>query len=273
MLSLGFSPCPNDTFIFYALAQGRLDRGGLDFGVTVADVETLNQRALRRDIDVSKVSCSAYYHLRDHYTFLSSGAALGRGCGPLVVARSADVLEGKTSGPLTIAVPGRYTTAFLLLRIYLSTRELRQAPSFLFMPFHTILSAVEKTEADAGLIIHESRFIYPLHGLVEAVDLGAWWETVTGLPIPLGGIVARKSLGDDVVRHVEALIRSSVEYSVSNRDEAMPYIRAYAQELSDTVIRQHIALYVNEYSLDIGSLGQAALEELLARADTIERSL
>jgi len=273
MLSLGFSPCPNDTFIFYALAKGRLDAADLSFRFIIADVETLNERALQRSIDISKVSCSAYWHLRDDYVFLRSGAALGRGCGPLIVARDPDTLRRGVRQPLKIAVPGRYTTAFLLLRLFLSSLQPPPVPSFVFMPFHEIMPAVERSEADAGLIIHESRFTYPLHGLVELLDLGTWWEAETGLPIPLGGIVARKSLGDDLRGHVEALIRRSVKYSFGHRAEAMPYVRAHAQELSEDVTNRHIGLYVNEHTVDIGDDGRAALEELLKRADMVNKPL
>ncbi len=278
-LSLGYSPCPNDTFIFYALVHGRINTGDLKFRETLLDVETLNQRALSTKLDLTKISYHAFGLLREKYCLLRSGGALGRGCGPLVVAKhdcTMDDLKGKK-----IAIPGKLTTAFLLLQLYDPAfgQTHRSAPAqnskqktlnsaFVEMPFHMIMDAVAKGEVDAGLIIHESRFTYPLYGLRQITDLGAWWEKETGLPIPLGGIIARRSLGETLNKKISMFIRQSVEYSFRNRSEPAEYIKMHSQELTDDVINKHIDLYVNDYSLDLGIEGEKAVKEFMARAES-----
>ncbi len=266
-MRIGLSPCPNDTFIFYALINGRIDTEGLDVGFRLEDVETLNGLALEGALEVSKVSCAAYSLLRDDYRFLGAGAALGRGCGPLVVTRPGRGTESLHAA--RVAVPGRLTTAFLLWRIFASSSGITPS-QYLFMPFHEIMGAVQRGEADGGLIIHEGRFTYEGYGLSQAVDLGEWWERETGHPIPLGGIVARRSLGEEAITNVEGLIRRSLLYAMDHRAETMPFIRRHAQELSDDVIMKHISLYVNDYSIDLGEEGRAALSELMSRASSIE---
>lgn len=259
-LSLGYSPCPNDTFIFYALVHGKIDTADFFYKEILEDVETLNQMARRSELDITKASFHAFGLLRDTYCMLRSGGALGKGCGPLVVARSAcsmQDLRGKT-----IAIPGGMTTAYLLLQIF--DPSLRQ--NVKIMPFHRIIGSVKNREADAGLIIHESRFTYQQEGLEQIMDLGDWWEQETGFPIPLGCIIARRDLGREVVQKTEALIRKSLEYAFARSDETKTYIRRHAQELDDRVIDQHIGLYVNQYSLDIGDEGLHAVEELFRRA-------
>jgi 1,4-dihydroxy-6-naphthoate synthase len=259
-LSLGYSPCPNDTFIFYALVHGKIETPGIFYKEILEDVETLNRMARQARLDITKVSFHAFGLLRDTYCLLRSGGALGRGCGPLVVARdecAMQDLKGKT-----IAIPGELTTAFLLLQIF--DPELKQ--NIRTMPFHQIIEAVKSGEADAGLIIHESRFTYQQQGLKQIIDLGAWWEQETGLPIPLGCIIARRDLGKELVQRTDTLIRKSLEYAFSNSKETKTYIRRHAQELDERVIDQHIRLYVNDYSLDIASEGVRALEELFRRA-------
>jgi 1,4-dihydroxy-6-naphthoate synthase len=263
MFTLGFSPCPNDTFIFYALLNGRIDTKGLTFEHRIEDVETLNSLALRHTLDITKVSCHVYHYVSDHYSFLNSGGAFGRGCGPLIISRnqySKKELRGKK-----IAIPGEMTTAYLLLKLFFHS----EFGSTLFDPvtmlFSEIPTAVRDGRVDAGLIIHESRFTYQELGLLKILDLGEWWEAATGLPIPLGGIIARKSLGA-AIQTMQDLIRDSIIYSMAARREAMPYIKQYSQELSETVINNHIALYVNAFSLDMGEEGRAALKELLMRA-------
>jgi len=260
-LTLGYSPCPNDTFIFYALAHRKIDTGDLRFREMLLDVETLNQKALRAELDITKVSFHAYAHLRDRYVLLHSGGALGRGCGPLVVTKGnvkMDDLKGKR-----IAIPGRLTTAYLLLQLY----EPLLAGNVVVMSFERILDAVRTGSVDAGLIIHESRFTYPDYGLSGILDLGQWWEKETGLPIPLGCIIAEKNLGADLINTIEVLVRKSVEYAFAHRDRTKEYIKAHAQELADPVIEQHINLYVNQYSLDLGEEGLRAVNELLRRAE------
>ena len=259
-ITLGYSPCPNDTFIFYALVHGRLETGGLTFREVLDDVETLNQMARQTRLDMTKVSFHAFAHLRHAYCLLRSGGALGRGCGPLVVAR--DAYDMKDLRGRTIAIPGELTTAFLLLQVF----DPALKEHVRIMPFHRIIDAVKQGETDAGLIIHESRFTYQREGLRQVADLGAWWEQETRLPLPLGCIIARRSLGGVLVQQTDALIRESVAYAFSNRQETKEYIRSHSQELEDSVIDRHIQLYVNDYSRDIGEDGISAVQELFRRA-------
>jgi len=259
-LSLGYSPCPNDTFIFYALTHSKLADIGFSIRERLEDVETLNQLALAGALDLTKISYHALGHLRDEYCLLRSGGALGRGCGPLVVAtRPVDMagLKGKK-----IAIPGKLTTANLLLQLYGAGFD-----NLLIMPFDNIMPALQSGDADAGVIIHESRFTYQKLGFHEVLDLGAWWEQETGLPIPLGGILAKRSLGIEMIRSVDAAIRRSLEYAYAHPAEPRSYIKAHAQELEDTVIDSHIGLYVNDFSLDLGNEGIKAIEALFARAE------
>ena len=259
-LTLGFSPCPNDTFMFYPLVHGLVDTERLFYRERLEDVETLNQLALKGELDISKVSYHALGHIRDQYTLLRSGSALGRGCGPLLVASEATDpanLRGKT-----IAVPGRYTTALLLLRLFDPGLD-----NFIVMPFNEIMDAVLSGNIDAGLIIHESRFTYHGFGLHKLLDLGEWWEGETGLPIPLGGIVARRSLGTETIAAVERALRSGVEYAHSHPGEAARYIGEHAQEMSPEVCAAHIGLYVNDFSTDLGDEGIQAINCLLQRAE------
>jgi 1,4-dihydroxy-6-naphthoate synthase len=267
MFTLGFSPCPNDTFIFYAMLNGRIDTAGLSFDPRIEDVETLNNLAIGFSLDVTKVSSQVYHYVSNEYVFLNSGGAIGRGCGPLVISRhrySPKDLKWKK-----IAIPGEMTTAYLLLKLFFHSefgiRLFEPVP----MLFSEIPEAVRDGRVDAGLIIHESRFTYQEFGLSKVLDLGEWWETMTGLPIPLGGIIARKSFGARL-QTLQELIRESIIYSMANRQEAMPFIKKYSRELSDTVINSHIDLYVNDFSLDMGEEGGAALNELLERAKFVE---
>jgi 1,4-dihydroxy-6-naphthoate synthase len=260
ILSLGYSPCPNDTFIFYALIHGRIAAEGLSFRERLEDVETLNALARQGALDLTKVSYHALGHLRRDYALLRSGGALGRGCGPLVVARSMAAMDDLRSR--RIAIPGLLTTANLLLQLHGSGFD-----NLVVLPFHRIMEAVVDGEVEAGVIIHESRFTYRDKGLVEILDLGAWWEEETGAPIPLGGILARRSLGAEVISRADRALRRSVEYALAHPGEARAYIKAHAQELSDTVIDSHIALYVNNFSVDLGDEGIRAVETLFARAE------
>jgi 1,4-dihydroxy-6-naphthoate synthase len=261
-LTLGFSPCPNDTFMFYPLVHGLVDTGGYSFNERLEDVETLNRLAVKGVLDVTKVSYAALGHIRDQYALLRAGSALGRGCGPLLVAKEpidpAD-LKGKT-----IAIPGRYTTAHLLMRLY--NPELT---TFLEMPFNDIMDAVMTGRVDAGVIIHESRFTYQGFGLHQLVDLGEWWEKETGLPIPLGGIVARRSLGAEAINAIDKALAAGVSYARSNPADAAHYIREHAQEMSEEVCASHIGLYVNEFSQVLGEEGERAIAELLRRAEAV----
>ncbi|HEC98841.1 MAG TPA: 1,4-dihydroxy-6-naphthoate synthase [Proteobacteria bacterium] len=253
--SLGFSPCPNDTFIFYALVRGRLNHCKLRFREMLADVETLNQMAFRRELEVTKLSYHAFAHLVDDYVLLKSGSALGRGCGPLLISHRScppEELQDKK-----IAIPGKYTTAAMLLKLYGEYHNVVE------MGFEKIIPAVKMGMVDAGVIIHESRFTYEKEGLVRIVDLGHWWEETTGLPVPLGGIFARRDLGTEELAAVDSCLEESIQYAFSHREEPMDYIRNHAQELEDDVIKKHVNLYVNSFTLDIGEEGVQAVRYML----------
>jgi len=259
-LTLGYSPCPNDTFIFHALTHGLLPNGTPQVRERLEDVETLNQLALQGILDLTKISYHALGHLRDRYALLRSGGALGRGCGPLVVSRQPTTmarLHGRR-----IAIPGQLTTANLLLQLYGDGFD-----QLLILPFDRIMPALLAGEVEAGVIIHESRFTYQSLGLHRVVDLGAWWEEETGLPIPLGGILARRDLGPELIRRVDAAIRASVELAWAQPQVPRAYIRAHAQELDDAVIDRHIGLYVNDFTRDIGDEGERAITALFSRAE------
>lgn len=255
MTSLAFSPCPNDTFIFHALVHGCSSAFGVDFEPPVlADVETLNRLALEAKFDVTKLSFHAYGHVQDEYQLLNSGAALGRGCGPLLVSRDG-AIDFKRD---TIAIPGELTTAAMLLQLF-GGGDVRVK----VMGFADIMEAVLKGDVDAGVIIHESRFTYAALGLQCVQDLGNWWEEFSGFPIPLGGIVARKSLGPDVIGRIDKAICSSIEYGHANPSESLEYIKANSQEIDSDVVARHIKLYVNSFSTQLGEEGRAAVDFLL----------
>lgn len=258
-LSLGYSPCPNDTFIFYALTHGKVALEGHCISERLEDVETLNQLALNGLLDLTKISYHAFGHLRDQYALLHSGGALGRGCGPLVIApHKTDMqsLRGKT-----IAVPGQLTTANLLLQLYGEGYE-----DVLIVPFDQIMPILKHGKADAGVIIHESRFTFRDAGFHEVLDLGSWWESDSGLPIPLGGILAKRGLGTETIKQIDHAIRASLEYAYKHPQEPRGYIKEHAQELDDDVIANHIKLYVNDFSLDLGEDGISAIETLMDKA-------
>lgn len=267
-LALGFSSCPNDTFMFHALVTGLVEVPGVRFAPVIEDIEALNLRAMDPDrrLPITKLSASALARLTDHYTVLDAGAALGRGCGPLVV-RSAGREDLRELGDLEgkrVAIPGVHTTANLLLRIAAEQARFESV----VMRFEQIMPAVAAGLVDAGLIIHESRFTYPQHGLVELADLGVIWEQRTGRAIPLGMIAVARELGEPTIAAIEQGLRSSIELAFAEPERSRAWIREHAQELDDEVCRQHIALYVNEFSRSLGSEGRAAIDELLARART-----
>jgi 1,4-dihydroxy-6-naphthoate synthase len=259
MLSLAFSPCPNDTYIFYALTHQKIVTGDLDFTIALHDVEYLNQAAKNNMFDVTKLSFGAIGHLIDRYVLLNSGAALGRGCGPLIVARKGVDLSHLIKKK--IAVPGLWTTAYLLMSLCM-----KSPPEVVPMPFDQIMPAIQKGEYDGGVIIHEGRFTYGDYGLTCLMDLGEWWEAETSLPIPLGGIAIRRDIPRQIAVQVEGAIRASIQYAQQNPHAADDYIQAHAQEISEEVIDRHIGLYVNEFSLDLGIQGRAAIEKLFSRA-------
>src|SRR5262249_37363026 len=260
-LSLGFSPCPNDCFMFDAIVNRRIDLDGLQFAERLADVEALNKSAFAGEADVTKLSYHAYAYCADKYVLLDAGSALGRNCGPLVISKRAISRDEVAAGALRIAIPGKYTTANFLCGLAFPKAQQKTE-----LVFSEIEPALLRGEFDCGVIIHENRFTYEAKGLKKIVDLGEFWETETGAPIPLGGIVINRSLPDDVKQRVNRVLRRSVEYAFANRTVSLPYIRAHAQELSDEVMYQHIDLYVNDYSIDLGAEGRRAVELLFESA-------
>jgi len=256
-LSLAVSPCPNDTFVFHALVHGLIP-GAPAVDLTFADVDVTNTAAERGEFDLVKVSYAALPWLLDDYDLLPCGGALGRGCGPLVLTR-ADA-KADLSGA-TVAVPGDRTTAYLLFRLWSAGNPPAKIE---VVPFHQIMPGVAEGRWDAGLVIHEARFTYPRYGLTALVDLGDWWEKDTGLPIPLGAILAKKGAVDP--REATEWIRRSLSMAWADPAASRPFVLANAQEMEDDVVRQHIDLYVNEFTLDLGRDGLAAADALLGRA-------
>lgn len=253
-LSLAFSPCPNDTFVFNAWVHGLIEDAP-PVEVTFADVDVTNGAAERGEFDVVKVSYAALPWLLDEYALLPSGGALGRGCGPLVLTAGRADLRGAT-----VAVPGERTTAYLLFRLWAQAAGVERIE---VMPFPDIMPAVRDGKVDAGLVIHEARFTYQDYGLVSICDLGDWWEGSTGLPIPLGAILARRSLDTGRIGDV---VRASVRHAMADPTSSKTFVAEHAQEMDPRVQAQHIALYVNDFSVDLGRDGYAAIEGLLGRA-------
>jgi 1,4-dihydroxy-6-naphthoate synthase len=253
------APCPNDTFIFHALVNERIDTSPFRFTPVIGDVEELNNSAFARTYPVTKLSFYAYLMLKEHYELLDAGTAVGYGCGPILVAkRLPESLEDAK-----IAVPGPHTTAYLLFRLWHGPCK-----NIIFTRFDEILPGISSGKYDAGLIIHEGRFVYPSYGCVEICDLGKWWESETGLPIPLGCIAIRR----DMMSHkdaVEALIRKSIGYAMENPKDAESFIEEHAQEMDKEVIYNHIALYVNNFSLSLGTTGMEAVHTLSERAHNL----
>lgn len=262
-LSLAISPCPNDTFTFHALVHGQVP-GAPPVRVTYADVDVTNTAAQRGEYDLVKVSYAALPWLLEQYALLPCGGALGRGCGPLLLVRGGapeiDLSKAR------VAVPGERTTAYLLFRLWAAATGVA-TPSIDVVPFHEIMPLVAAGTYDAGLVIHEARFTYPRHGLRELVDLGAWWERDTGLPIPLGAILARRATVDP--DRAAAWVRESVRAAWADPGATREYVLAHAQEMEPEVVDQHIALYVNEFTAELGAQGHAAVEELLRRARAV----
>jgi 1,4-dihydroxy-6-naphthoate synthase len=252
--TLGFSPCPNDTFIFDALVNKKIDTGGLDFDVALEDVETLNQWALQGRLDISKISYGVLPLVLDNYLLLDSGGALGKGVGPLLIARKPISLAD--IGSATIAIPGERTTAHLLFSLAFPNARHKR-----FMIFSGIEDAVLSGEVDCGVIIHENRFTYAQKGLTSLLDLGEFWENKTSAPIPLGGIAFRRDL--PFASRVNQLIRKSLEFAFAHYPLLPAYVKTHAQEMDETVMRQHIDLYVNQHSLTLGTDGEKAVDTLL----------
>lgn len=264
-LSLGFSPCPNDTFIFDALIHHKIDTEGLDFEVFYDDVETLNQKAMHGELDVTKLSYHAFAYVADKYILLDAGSALGFGVGPLLICKDDPEklhLQLTTyNSQLAIGIPGKYTTANFLLGL-----AFPNATNKVEMVFSDIENAVLYGTIDIGLIIHENRFTYQDKGLKKIIDLGDYWEKQTGCPIPLGGIVANRHLPLDVQHKINRVLRRSVEFAFANPKSGLDFIRLHAQEMSEEVMYKHIELYVNKYSVDLGAEGKKAVKLLFDTA-------
>jgi len=255
-LTLGFSPCPNDTFIFDAMVHGKIDTEGIEFEVFMEDVEALNQRAFAGDIDITKLSYHAFAHLTHHFALLNAGSALGNNCGPLLI--SGNIMTRDEITGARIAIPGKMTTANFLLG--LAYPEAINKQTFLFSDIEDV---VLRGDADAGLIIHENRFTYEQKGLVKIMDLGEFWESATGYPIPLGGIVVNRNIPHDVQKKIDRIMRRSVEYAFNNRENVMPFVRCYAQAMEDDVMMSHIGLYVNDFTIDLGDEGKGAVQYMM----------
>ncbi len=261
-LSLGYSPCPNDCFIFDALVHKKIDTQGLDFNVILEDVETLNRKAMAGELDITKLSFHAYAHAIDHYILLRAGSALGFNCGPLLV--SAKQISDPAGEIKSVAIPGKLTTANFLLSLALP--DLQQKTELVFSE---IEDAVLQGKVDAGLIIHENRFTYQDKGLKKVMDLGEFWDSLIHAPIPLGGIVMRRNAPGDLQHKVNGLIKKSVEYAFANPSSSAAYVREHAQAMSEAVMKKHIDLYVNSFSIDLGETGIKAVNLMFNRAQSL----
>ena len=264
-LSLGFSPCPNDTFIFDALIHHKIDTEGLEFEVFFDDVETLNQKALKAELDITKLSFHAFAHVAHQYALLDAGSALGFGVGPLLICNNEELAASpalkEENSPLTVAIPGQLTTANFLLGIAFPNLLHKQV-----MVFSEIEDALLNNQIDLGLIIHENRFTYADKGLHKIIDLGSYWEQLTGCAIPLGGIVINRNLDTEIQLKVNRLVRRSVEFAFENPKSGIDFISSHAQEMDEAVMYKHIDLYVNKYSINLGTEGRKAIDILFKMA-------
>lgn len=258
-ISLGFSPCPNDTFIFDAMVHGKIDTQGLEFDYVFGDVEELNLMAARSELDVTKLSFNAFFSVADRYCLLNAGAALGKNNGPILISHK-EFSEDEIPN-LKIAIPGKNTTANLLLTVAYPT-----ATNKVEMLFSDIEAAVLKGDVDAGLIIHENRFTYAERGLKKIIDLGEYWEKTTHSPIPLGGIAIKRDLPNDLKQKVDTILKDSVRYAFDHSHEALDFIRSHAQEMDEEVMYKHIELYVNDFSKELGEEGKKAVLTLYKKA-------
>ena len=263
-LTLGFSPCPNDTFIFDALVHHKIDTEGLEFEVIFADVEQLNKWAFQGKLDITKLSYNAFTHCVNDYALLDSGSALGNNCGPLLIKKPNTILTKESK----IAIPGKYTTANMLLNIAFPNHENKVE-----LLFSDIEDKVINGSVDVGLIIHENRFTYEDKGLEKVKDLGEFWEEETGLPIPLGGIVTNRRLPLATQQKIERVLRKSVEFAFENPNSSADYVKFHAQEMEKEVVDAHIALYVNNYSISLGEQGRKAVELLFEKSRKESKSI
>jgi 1,4-dihydroxy-6-naphthoate synthase len=262
--TLGFSPCPNDCFIFDALIHKKIDTQGIDFEVVMEDVEALNNRAFKQELDITKLSYHAFLYVTNHYALLNSGSALGFNCGPLLVKKATAEIQNLDTA--SIAIPGKYTTANFLLSIAFPNAKNKKE-----LLFSEIENAVLLNKVDAGLLIHENRFTYQEKGLEKIIDLGEFWENLIHAPIPLGGIVVKRNIDNSFQKTIDNLIRKSVEFAFANPESCMPFVKQHAQEMSEEVMKKHIALYVNNFSIDLGITGKNAIQLLFNKA--IENNL
>lgn len=261
-LTLGFSPCPNDCFIFDALVHGKIDTEGLQFEMLLGDVEALNQMAFENKLHITKLSYHAYLYLTEDYQLLNAGSALGNGCGPLLISKSMDIKAKLDKGAdLKTAIPGKYTTANFLFSLAYPTVK-----SKVETLFSEIENDIIKEKVDAGVIIHENRFTYQQKGLKKIIDLGEYWETLTMAPIPLGGIVVQREMTEEIKQKVDRVLRRSVEFAFANPKSSLDFVKAHAQEMSEEVMYKHIELYVNNYSIDLGKEGKRAINLLFDKA-------
>jgi 1,4-dihydroxy-6-naphthoate synthase len=258
-LTLGFSPCPNDTFIFDAMVHGRIDTEGLEFEYFLADVEELNRRAFTGDVDITKMSYHAYAYVAEKFLVLDSGSALGRKNGPLLISKK--IIDHASLSDLRIAIPGKYTTANLLFSI--AWPDALNKKEYLFSD---IEAALLNEEVDAGLIIHETRFTYQKKGLLKIADMGEYWENLTDMPIPLGAIVINRSVPNDIALKVNRIVRRSLEFAYKDSSASYDFVSRHAQEMDRNVMNNHIKLFVNSFTLDLGPEGRAAILKLLGLA-------
>lgn len=259
IMTLGFSPCPNDTFIFDALVNHKIDTEGLKFEIVLEDVQTLNEWAKAGKLDVSKISYGVLPLVLDQYVVLNSGGALGKGVGPLLITKPSKDHPAIPVEEMSIAIPGENTTAHMLFSLAFPNAKNKK-----FMVFHEIEEAVLNGEVDAGVIIHENRFTYQHKGLIKIMDLGSYWEKTIEVPIPLGGIVIKRSIDKSIQKKTDYLIRKSLEYAFVNYPSIPDYVHRHSQEMEEAVMRQHIDLYVNNYSLELGEDGQTAVKKMLS---------
>jgi 1,4-dihydroxy-6-naphthoate synthase len=264
LIRVGHSPDPDDAFMFHALANDKIPTGDLQFVHELQDIETLNRRALKGELEVSAVSIHAYSHLLDKYALLPSGCSMGDKYGPMVVARKP--MKTEELANVTIAVPGTMTTAFLTLKLLFNAFGMADKLKYEVIPFDEIIPAVEKGQFDAGLIIHEGQLTFQNNGLHLVVDLGVWWQERTGLPLPLGGNVVRKDLGKETMEEVSRLIKLSIEYGLKHRKEALGHALQYARDMGEDLADRFVGMYVNDWTLDYGPRGREAIRKLLDEA-------
>ncbi|HFA50440.1 MAG TPA: 1,4-dihydroxy-6-naphthoate synthase [Bacteroidetes bacterium] len=261
-LSLGFSPCPNDTFIFDAMIHGKIDTEGLEFEVVMADVEELNKKAFAGELDITKLSYHAFAHLIEKYVLLTAGSALGKNCGPLLISKK-NISKEEVKN-CKIAIPGKYTTANFLLSL-----AFPKATNKIEMLFSEIENAVLEGRADAGLIIHENRFTYQEKGLQKIIDLGEYWERTTKLPIPLGGIVVKRSLPSEIQQKINRIMENSVRFALTTPTASENFVKKYAQEMDSKIMYEHINLYVNDFTVNLGKSGESAIYRLFEQANEL----